>query len=165
MKKLFLIRHAKSNWDNPELSDFDRPINSRGERDAPFMGKVLKQNNFSPDLIIASPALRAITTAKRIANEIGYDSLGIIENNRLYDASTGEILKVIESIDNKFNFVFLVAHNPGITLLNNYLNSLKVDNLSTCAITGIEFNTDDWGKIEEVKGKSCFYEFPKMYFD
>lgn len=165
MKKLFLIRHAKSSWDNPELSDFDRPLNIRGERDAPFMGKVLKKNNYSPDLIIASPAMRAITTAKRIASEIEYDPLGIIQNNKLYEASTGEIIKVIQGIDNKFDFVLLVAHNPGLTLLNNYLNSLKIDNLSTCAISGIEFNTNDWSKIEDVKGKSCFYEFPKMYFD
>ena len=90
MKKLYLARHAKSSWKNPDLDDYDRPLNKRGIRDAPFIGKKLKEKNILPDLIISSPAIRAITTAKELAAQMGYPEENIILDENIYEAGGGE---------------------------------------------------------------------------
>ena len=163
MKTLYLIRHAKSSWKHPGLTDFERPLNSRGKKDAPFMGKVLKKRNIKPDVIISSPAKRAIKTAKLISKEIEFPKSNIVIEKSIYEGSVFQIFNVIRSIDNSNNIVFLIGHNPDFTSLANYLSNYPINNLPTCGIFCVEFNTASWKEVTEGIGVFKFYDFPKNY--
>src|SRR5213593_2985207 len=101
MKTLFLVRHAKSSRDDPTLPDRERPLDARGRRDAPRMGKHLAKRDVKPDSIVSSPALRALTTAQLIADEIGYERRHIVVDDRLYASSADDLLVVIRALDKK----------------------------------------------------------------
>lgn len=163
MKTLFLIRHAKSSWKNAGLTDFERPLNSRGKKDAPFMGKVLKKRNVTPDLIFVSPAKRAFKTAKLIAKEIEYPQSKIIVDKAIYEGSVYQILELIQRIDDSNNIVFLIGHNPDFTSLANYLSNYSVTNIPTCGIFCIDFEINSWQQISEGSGIFKFFDFPKNY--
>lgn len=162
MKKIVLVRHAKSSWKFPELKDLDRPLKKRGLDDAPLMGKVLQEHEVKPDLIISSPAERALITAKIIANQIGYDEANIISNPHLYLESRSNLLKEIQALDDMHNTVFFIGHNPGVTNLANYLSSGKsIDNIPTCGAVAIQFEVESWKDIEKGEGKLLFFDIPK----
>lgn len=163
MKTLYIVRHAKSSWDYPELTDFERPLNKRGLRDAPFMGKILKEMGILPELIISSPALRAYKTAKIISEEIGYQLEDIETSESLYEYGTKEALQIIQSVDDEINSLMIFGHNPTLTQLNNYLSNNRIDNIPTCGITSIIFNVDKWNKIKTGLGKEEFFEYPKKH--
>lgn len=163
MKYLYLVRHAKSSWDDASLSDIERPLNKRGKKDAPFMGKLLNKMKISPELLITSPAKRALTTARIFAEEIDYPDKKIIIDERIYGASPGEIIKIISELDEQ-NIIMVFGHNPTFTSVANFLSVSNIDNLPTCSVTGIEFPVDNWPQIEEHKGKIILFEYPKKYF-
>lgn len=119
MKTLILLRHAKSSWDFPDLSDHDRPLNNRGKKDAPLMTEVLKKKNIAIDLIISSTSKRTMETAKVFANTL---NLKIIEDRNLYLASEPEIIRMAKEIDDCYDSVILVGHNPGMTNLINLVS-------------------------------------------
>ena len=158
MKKLFLIRHAKSSWEDFGLDDFDRPLNNRGEKDAPFMGKLLKKKKPRPDLIISSPALRTKLTAQIMAKEIGYDEK-IVFDKTIYEAPLSNLKRAINNIDDSF----CIGHNPGLHELAHDLCDIDVDNIPTCAIVEIEFDVDSWDKVAKKNAKLISYEYPKKY--
>jgi phosphohistidine phosphatase len=161
MKQLYIIRHAKSSWKNLSLDDFDRPLNKRGKRDAPFMGGVLKKNNILPDIIISSPALRAKKTAKIIAKELGYKSK-IVFKNDLYHASTYILKHTLKSIENKHHIAFLFGHNPGLNMLvEEYIDFY--DNIPTTGIIKIEFCCNKWEDIEPSNAQFALFDYPKRY--
>lgn len=161
MKTLYLIRHAKSDWNNPALNDFDRPLNDRGKRDAPRMGKWLKKNNEIPDLIIASPAKRAKKTAEKIADEIEYPIKNIVWEKQLYETEVPAWLKIVCGIDNVYKNVFLVAHNDTLTRFANYLCDARIENVPTCGIVKISFPTTSWNEISVHSGDFQWFQFPK----
>ena len=163
MKKLYLIRHAKSSWSNPGLPDIERPLNKRGKRDAPFMGKLLNNVGVRPDVIITSQAKRAYRTAKTIAKEIDFPIKNIVKNNLIYEADTREFISVLKSIPDNADIAMLFGHNPGLTIVNNYLTDKYIDNIVTCGIVEIEFNINSWKDISENTGKIISYEYPKKY--
>src|SRR5689334_22986953 len=111
MKTLFLVRHAKSSWAHLSLNDFDRPLNARGKKDAPFMGEILYNQHILPDLLLSSPAKRAFSTAKKIAKAIGYKKKEINTDKDIYDADEDTLLKVIHRQDQKYDSIMLVGHN------------------------------------------------------
>src|ERR1041385_531010 len=119
MKKLYIVRHAKSRWASPEMDDFDRPLNERGEKDAPHMAKVLKERKVFPDRMISSPAVRALTTCKAFAKVLDFDKHNIITVDQLYHASPDTWLKVLKSLkehkDDNEDVALVFGHNPGIT--------------------------------------------------
>jgi phosphohistidine phosphatase len=161
MKKLYLIRHAKSSWKDMTLKDFDRPLNSRGKQNAPFMGNILKERNISPDLILSSPAKRAKKTAKIIANMIEYPHK-ITYDKKIYDYHFDELDEIVHSIDDKYDSVFLVGHNPSLNIfVDDYVGFL--DNIPTCGIVAIEFDVRKWKKISAKKAKIDFFIYPKMF--
>jgi len=164
MKELILIRHAKSSWKHPELSDIDRPLNKRGQRDAPVMGEILAKKNVSPDLIISSPAERAKTTSITIAEIINYpvDKIKFVKS--IYEASLFDLLTVIRNIDGNTESVMMFGHNPGFTMLNNYLTNRYIDNIPTCGIVSISFNSG-WKDIEEGSGKLNYFIYPKLFIN
>ena len=168
MKTLYLIRHAKSSWDDPNLSDFDRPLNERGKKDAPRMGKRLKERDVVADLLLSSPARRAHSTAKRFAEALQFNKEKIKTDRELYHADEEEILAVIRSLSDKLDTVLLFGHNPGMTYFINSMNHDQahlISNLPTCGIVCFRFTTDSWKKIEFGSGELVFFDFPKSKDD
>jgi phosphohistidine phosphatase len=163
MKKLYLIRHAKSSWDNPGLVDFERPLNKRGLKDAAKMGKALKQSLFKPDYIITSSARRAHETAEIIAAKIEYPIEKVVIEEKIYDATTYDLVEIITELDDDLDTVVVFGHNPGMTSLANLLNDVKIDNIPTCGIFVIEFDVKFWRKISGRNGTFVSFDFPKKY--
>lgn len=161
MKQLFLIRHAKSSWDHPDLDDYQRPLNKRGNKDAPEMAKRLKKAGIFPELIISSPALRAFTTAKIFSAVLDYSEYDIVLKDQLYEAGIRDIEEVVKSISDEYSKVFIVGHNPGLTLFNNEICDLKLENIPTCGISAVYFNLTEWRKVSAEAGRSLFYDYPK----
>jgi phosphohistidine phosphatase len=160
-RTLVLIRHAKSSWANPMQSDFDRPLNDRGEQEAPEMGEKLKSMHIVPDLIISSTAKRTRQTAKRIAKKVGFDTDEIKWEDRLYHCIPSVFERVINDVDNKVKTVFIVAHNPGITEFANQLSpDFAIDNLHTCGIIGAHMDLEEWENFANVKRKVFLFEYP-----
>lgn len=163
MKKLVLIRHAKSSWKHPELPDIDRPLNKRGKRDAPVMGKRLKHMKICPELIMSSPARRAKKTAKILASELDYPTAKIRIQPDIYHGGVMDMVSVIHKIDDNYKHVFLIGHNPYITELATFLTRSRIDNMPTCGIAGILFDLNRWKEIEEGKGRLEFFDYPKKH--
>jgi phosphohistidine phosphatase len=164
MKTLILVRHAKSSWENPSLSDHERPLNSRGLRDAPFMGKLLNEKGIKPDLIISSPAVRAATTAQYFANALDYPVKSIMYMEMIYGAGPKEILDMLNQMDDNLNCILLFGHNPDITALSNYLSDEAHGNLPTTGTICIDFDVDSWSNVGDESGTIRFFEYPKKYF-
>jgi phosphohistidine phosphatase len=160
MKTLFLVRHAKSSRDDPSLPDPDRPLNDRGRRDAPTMGKRLAKRHVKPDLLVSSPALRALTTAQLIADEIGYRHKDIVVDDRLYASSPDDVLAVVRALDNRLDRVMLFGHNPEFSDLAHRLSSEIVD-MPTSAVAEYDFDTKAWSDIGEVEPAKAVLDYPK----
>lgn len=165
MKRLTLIRHAKSSWADPGMADFDRPLNERGQRDAPMMGQRLAQRQMQPDLLLSSPANRALTTARTIAAEIGYPVEHIATEPRIYEAEVSHLVDVVQQLDDRYRHVFLFGHNPGFTELSYYLSNHRVDNIPTCGVFCIDFDFDAWAEVAPGSGGLVFFDYPKKQAD
>ncbi len=167
MKTLYIIRHAKSSWDDLDQSDFDRPLNERGKRDAPRMGKRLKEKEIHPDLIISSPAKRAWSTSKRIAEILKYLEKNIKTEKDLYHADEETILESLRKVNDNHNVVMLIGHNPGLTDFVNTLSGdeTNIDNIPTCGIIAFELKIDSWKKITWGIGRLLFFDYPKSKED
>jgi phosphohistidine phosphatase len=159
MKKLCLIRHAKTTW-SAGVDDYHRPLEERGENDAQELGKILLEHQLKPDLILASSAKRALDTATLIAKEVHYPDGKVITNEGLYKAGVEDLLQIVQGINNKYVTIYLVGHNPGLTLLANYLAEDHSVNLPTCGVYCVEFATEHWHDIAEVEGKTILVETP-----
>jgi len=164
MKRLLLIRHAKSSWDDPDVADIDRPLNNRGKRDAPVMGERLKNtHNAKPDLILSSPAKRALRTAKIIAKEIEYPAEKVVIKNSLYGAGVDAMLNVIQYLDDSIHEVMVFGHNPDLTSLANYLSDHQTDNIPTCGVFCVDFDIKLWKDVKSGKGIFRFFDYPKKH--
>src|SRR2546429_9243566 len=146
MKRLFLIRHAKSSWADPALPDKDRPLGDRGRRDARKMGTRLAKRDVKPDLILSSPARRAFKTARIIAKKLDYKLKDIVVDDRLYAGAVHGLLDVIHKLGDKLERVMLFGHNPELTELAHRLSS-KITHMPTCAIAEFTFNAKSWSNI------------------
>lgn len=165
MKTLYIVRHAKSSWDYPELSDIDRPLNKRGEKDAPEMGRRLNQRDIFPDLMISSPANRALTTCKVIASALDYPQESIEVNDRVYHAGENRLLDVVRNADDTWLSVMIFGHNPGFTDFANSLTDEYIDNIPTCGVFACTFDVDRWQEVDFGKGKKLFFDYPKKKFE
>ncbi len=163
MKRLYLVRHAKSSWKQSGLSDLDRPLNKRGKGDAPLMGQRLKKYAVCPDFMLSSPAKRALKTAKIIAEEIGYSKKGVVVHETLYVHGTRAILNVIRSVDDAHESLMIVGHNPDLTELAELLSDYHVNNIPTCGIFCIDFNASSWQDVDVDKGLFTFFDYPKKH--
>lgn len=162
MKTLTIVRHAKSSWNHPDLSDRQRPLNSRGKRDAPVMGKRIVAHGIRPSLIITSPAKRAWTTAKIIATEIGYPTEFLQREDTLYLASLDDLLGAVVAQDTGFNSLMLVGHNPGLTEFANFLIPGLTNNLPTAGVVSVQIDQDDWNLHEQPKAELLAFDYPKL---
>jgi phosphohistidine phosphatase len=163
MKTLYLVRHAKSSWKYPNLDDFERPLNKRGRKNAPFMGKILKRLKVSPDLIISSPANRAATTARAVAAKIDYPLENIRYSESIYVFSEGTLIQVVKHIDDDVINAMVVGHNPALNGLANYLGDQPISNIPTAGIYCLDLNVASWTEIRQNCGLLKFFEFPKKH--
>jgi len=163
MKRLFLIRHAKSSWSDISLDDIDRPLNKRGKRDAPFMAKLLKEKNIFPDLLISSPAKRANSTAMFFADAFDYPKERIVVKSPIYESSVRDFLDVLQEIEDENRVVFLFGHNPALTLFTTFLSGKDLINIPTCGIAGLKLKVEKWGQINENTCELELFEYPKKY--
>jgi phosphohistidine phosphatase len=163
MKTLFLIRHAKSSWDNPSLDDFDRPLNKRGLKDAPFMAALIEAKNFIPDKIVSSPANRAITTAMYFGKAFNIPSERILLNEEIYEAYPDTLSRIIHRFEDNWDTVFLFGHNPGFTELANRFSSAFISNIPTCGVVRIMANIDTWADFVPGKARVTDMYTPKEF--
>ncbi|MBW2412008.1 MAG: histidine phosphatase family protein [Deltaproteobacteria bacterium] len=163
MKTLYLVRHAKSSWKYPKLDDFERPLNKRGRKSAPFMGEILNKLKVSPDHIISSPANRAATTARIMAAKIGYPLEHIQYSENIYEFSEGALIRVVKGIDDKAIKAMVVGHNPGLNGLANYLGDRPVSNIPTAGIYCLDLDIASWSSISENCGELKFFEYQKKH--
>ena len=161
MKILTIVRHAKSSWKDASLSDRERPLNRRGERDAPVMGRRIKAHGIRPSQIISSPAVRAWTTAGIVAAELNYPTEFLQREPGLYLASLDQILDIIASQDDGFNSLMLFGHNPGLTDLVNFVQPGLTHNLPTAGVVSVGLHRDDWNLYERPATELLVHDWPK----
>ncbi|HJV95899.1 MAG TPA: histidine phosphatase family protein [Albitalea sp.] len=160
MKTLFLVRHAKASHGDPSLRDRDRPLDERGLHDAPAMGKRLAKHDAKPDLLLSSPALRALTTAQLMADELGCKRKDIVVDDRLYASSPETLLAIIRALDKKLDRVMLFGHNPEFSELSHRL-AMQVGDMPTCAVAEFSFDTTAWSDVGEFAPVKAQLTLPK----
>jgi phosphohistidine phosphatase len=165
LKNLYLTRHAKSSWGNPGLADIDRPLNGRGKKAAPLMGKLIVDRGENPELLISSPANRAFSTAKEFAKEMGCAETNIIVNRAIYGAGAQQLLNLVQDVDDLYNSIMLFGHNPTFTSFCNMLSGENILNIVTCGVVRIDFEFSSWKNIDFNSGRMIYYEYPKKYTD
>jgi phosphohistidine phosphatase len=162
MKKLVLIRHAKSSWDHAGSGDAERSLNKRGKRDAPVMGQRLSERALGIELLVTSPAKRARKTAKAVAKALGLPRDRIRQDDRIYAAGTGDLLSSIADMDDSLSAVCLVGHNPAFTDLANLLSrGPHIDNVPTCGMVGFELGVSSWSEVAPGSAALAFFDYPK----
>jgi phosphohistidine phosphatase len=162
MKSLFLVRHAKSSWDFPEMDDHDRPLSERGKRDAPRMAEWLRGQGAQPDALVSSTARRARKTAQHFAKSFGVDKDEIVRRSAIYEAGPGALLRVIQEMDDEWDTVFFFGHNPGFTSLANLFSGKFIDNVPTCGVVRLEAEVSHWADFGPRNAKQRAFYYPKM---
>jgi len=162
LKYLYIIRHAKSCWEDPSLGDFERPLNTRGKKDAPRMATIMKEEERRPDLIVSSPAKRAIVTARIFADAFTISHEEIMEEATLYEASVEDIFGVLRTIPADIGVVYLFGHNPSLTHFVNLFGGKRLDNLPTTGIAKMLFTGDDWSHFDPKNASNSRLLYPKL---
>jgi phosphohistidine phosphatase len=161
MKTLLLVRHAKSSWDNLQLSDFERPLNDRGKKDAPRMAKRVKDKKAKIDRFISSPAKRAKKTALIFMEEYDAPEKDLVLVPSLYEASVKNFYDAVENVTDKDDTVALFSHNPGITDFVNTLTEKNIDNIPTCGVFALKIRTKKWQDFKKAEKEFLFFDYPK----
>lgn len=162
LRRLTLVRHAKSDWSLPGQQDWDRPLNRRGQQDAPEMARRLRSRKFRPDLILTSPAVRALTTASIMARELKVSADRIAQDERLYLAGPPQIAEVIRELGGDVAHLMVFGHNPGITECANRLSAGEhIDNLPTCGVFTAAFDVADWSRLDWGSGLEPEFDYPR----
>jgi phosphohistidine phosphatase len=161
MKTLYVVRHAKSSWDQDDLIDFDRPLNERGIKNAPEMAKRLINRSAIPQLILSSPANRAISTARIFANEMSISEDKIKQESSIYEGTRGDLARLISRQNPDFDILMLTGHNPGVTDFINWICYCEEAQIPTCSIATIQVDSKKWNGWERGMGKLIELDFPK----
>jgi len=165
MKTLIVVRHAKSSWSDSDKDDHDRPLNSRGKKDAPEMAKRLQKRDIKVDLFVSSSALRAHTTARYFADEYDVSKKDILLEEKLYLAPAESYYEVLSALSDKHEVVAVFGHNPGITDFANTLSQVHVDDMPTCAVYAVAADTEEWAAFKEADKDFLFFDYPKNPLD
>lgn len=166
MKRLYMVRHAKSSWGDFTTPDFERPLNDRGKKDAPEMAKRLLNKKISIDVFISSPAKRAKSTCEAFCKVFDRVKEDILFIEELYHASADTFNKIINKIDDRFQSAAMFSHNPGITdFVNGLIKDVAIDNMPTCAIFAVEIDSDKWSDFLSVNKRFLFVDYPKLGSD
>ncbi len=154
---LYVLRHAKSSWDDEHLSDFERPLNQRGKRASSFMGEFMHENNFLPKRIVSSPAVRAKKTIERVAAGAHFE-VAIEYDERIYEASPMTLLNVIRETEDEVKSVLIIGHNPGLEGLISRITS-DYKRMATATLAVIKINSPKWSELGTGAGK-----FSEIYY-
>ena len=160
MKKLILIRHSKSSWKDMSLTDFQRPLNSRGKSDGPLMANHLSVKINKIDYLHSSSSVRTFETSKFFINQIKFDKIEY--DDALYHSSSRSILNMIKNYSEEYQSAVIIAHNPGLTNFINELTNISLDNLPTTGVAEINFNCDNWKNISIENSTLIDLKFPKQ---
>lgn len=160
MKSLLLIRHAKSSWDL-DVEDFDRPLNQRGQNDAPAMAKRLMSKEINIDCFVSSPAKRALATAAFFASAYDKTPHDILTIPSLYEPTIHAFYSAIENLQDNFSTVAVFSHNPAITDFANQLTSFRVDDMPTCAVFAVKADVKEWRDFSKGEKQFWFLDYPK----
>ena len=160
MKYLTIIRHAKSSWENPDLDDLVRPLNERGLQSIKIIGNYLKEKQIQPDLVITSPATRALQTAIGIGTYLNYTADDLLIKQDIYFGNPTSIFSILKNLNDDFNDVILFGHEPILSSLIELLTKNQLDKFPTCAVYRIAFDINHWNAIK--KGKMVFFVTPKQ---
>lgn len=161
MKTLLLVRHAKSGWENPSLSDFERTLTDRGKSDAKLMVKRIEEKDFKINALISSSAKRAKETAKIFLKELQIDKRNLQLLDSLYEASVKNFYDAVEGLNDEDKTVALFSHNPGITEFVNSLDCQQVYDMPTCAVFACKIETKHWKDFRHAKKEFLFFDSPK----
>lgn len=161
MKTLTIVRHAKSSWADLSQPDFQRALNARGERDAPRVGATLKERFGAVDAMVSSPAKRAITTARILAEALDYPVDRIHQEPEIYEASLDTLLGVVRQYSDAFETLLMVGHNPGFQALATCLTGERFDNLPTCGVVRAQLDVASWSEVKPGCGKLQDFLMPK----
>lgn len=164
MKTVYFVRHAKSSWKDPSLRDFDRPLNKRGYRDAPFMSKLLRGRVPRLDAIASSPANRAYTTATYFAEAFAIPESDIVIREAIYDAFPEDVLDVVQAFPSQWRTVLVFGHNPAFNSLANMFSEQPIVNVPTCGIFRVDAAIGDWSDFKRHAGRLVEFHYPKQYF-
>lgn len=162
-KTLLVVRHAKSSWDVSTITDFERPLNDRGKKDAPVMAKRLIDRKITIDAFVSSPAKRAKKTAELFCETYGNTGDTILYISMLYNAVAEDFYEVVEHLNDSFNTVAVFSHNPGITdFVNTLTDAEKIDNMPTCSVFAIQVQLNRWADFKKAKKEFLFFDYPKI---
>ncbi len=164
MKRLLLMRHAKSSWDAGGLADFDRPLNDRGLRDAPRMGQHLREQKLRPGLVLSSPAERARQTAALVVEAARFKSARLRHDERIYEADAARLIEVVTQLEEDAETVLLVGHNPGMEQLLQLLTG-ETRRMTTAAVALVALDIEKWSKAREHSGRLEWHVRPKELQD
>ncbi|HZI17385.1 MAG TPA: histidine phosphatase family protein [Pyrinomonadaceae bacterium] len=159
MKRLLLLRHAKSSWAEPGLADFDRPLNERGLRAAPLVGRFLLRRKLRPDLVLSSPAERARRTAALVAEAAGLDA-PVRYDERIYEAPAGRLVEVVSELEEAAEEVLLVGHNPGMEELIELLAGER-QGMPTAALARVSLGVEKWSRVRAGTGRLELHVRPR----
>ena len=159
MKSLYLIRHAKALPATPTMKDRDRPLDEHGEHDAKKLGKRLHHDKLQVDLMISSPARRALGTARIIAHKLVLDEKGIVIDDRIYASDVDTLLQIIGETSPKVDSLMLFGHNPEFSMLAHRLCE-EIDEMPTCALARFRFDVKAWGDLEGATPVDAYLEAP-----
>ena len=161
MKTIYLVRHAKAG--SAHSGDFDRTLNKVGLKAAHFMAELLEEKSVVPDLVIASPAIRALTTAEIFCDILGYPKEQIEKRIEIYEGGAGRLLKIVQQLPDNCTTAMLFGHNPTMTAFSNLLSGGGIDSLATCGIARIDLDIKTWSDADADTGKLVWYDYPKKH--
>lgn len=159
MKKLLLIRHAKSSWDDPDLDDHERPLNARGERDSFTIARFLADNDEGLEVIYSSTAIRALDFAQVISELC---DITLVPELSFYTFDEDQLMEILRSLPDSLSRVAVVAHNPAVTQLVNRLSDADLENVPTAGVTSIECDIDEWADLTEASCEMVYFKTAKM---
>ena len=166
MRRLTLVRHAKSDWKNSDLKDFDRPLNRRGQKEAPQMAEQLAAQQVRVDLMLTSPAVRALETARVFAQALNYPARRLKSEERLYLAKPNDILEVVRAVGARVRHLMLFGHNPGLSEFAQALgNNPELGELPTCAVYSVELDIRSWSDAKFGDALNPSLMHPKSLLD
>jgi len=160
MKTVYLIRHAKSSWEDPG-SDFDRPLNDRGKKNAPEMANRLKKKHITIDRLISSPAKRAKQTAMLFAEVLEHAPERVLFDPELYLAGVPAFIKAVQNAPADAGSIAIFSHNPGITEFANSLTPVRIDDMPTSAVFALQAHCTTWKEFGTAKKEFLFFDYPK----
>jgi len=160
-KTLYLVRHAKSSWADMHLGDFDRPLNKRGLRDAPEMGRRLRQRGVNPEIILCSPAQRTRETAELLIREFGGTMEAVQFDDRIYEASPETLLELICTLPDSCSSAMLIGHNPSIGYLVHQLSDTGIERMPTCAVATLQLQSHAWNDFGRDSVRLLNFDSPK----